>query len=338
MFDCDKCRIIAEAGVNHNGCMHTAKKMIEVAAESGANIVKFQTFKADAIVSKSAPKANYQRESTDATESQYEMLKLLELSRSDFADLFEHGSACGILVISTPFDLDSLQVLTELKQSIWKIASGEITNLPLLRKIGAMRQEVILSTGMAEISEIRAALRILRAAGCPDELITVLHCTTEYPTPMDEVNLKAMLTIKNEFPWAKVGYSDHTEGLSTPIAAAALGATVIEKHFTLDKNMEGPDHKASIDPEELSRLVEAVRNIEVALGDGRKRITPSEMKNKPIVRKSIVAAKEISCGDIFTESNITAKRPGTGISPMKWDDVLGKIATKKFDKDSQIVI
>jgi N,N'-diacetyllegionaminate synthase len=333
----DKTFIIAEAGVNHNGSVEIAKRMIEVAKECGADAIKFQTFKAEEVVSKYAPKAEYQKQTTGDIESHLQMLKKLELSFDDFIVLKEYCDKLGIMFLSTPFDFESIDFLNSLGVEIFKIPSGEITNLPYLEKIGKLRKKVILSTGMADLGEIEDALDILISCGTKKENITVLHCNTEYPTPYEDVNLLAMLTIKEAFK-VKVGYSDHTLGIEIPIAAVALGASVIEKHFTLDKNMEGPDHKASLEPHELKAMIDAIRNIEKALGNGIKKPSKSELKNKDIARKSIVAKREIKKGEIFTEDNITVKRPGNGISPMRWYEVLGKVAPRDYKEDEIIEI
>ena len=329
----NKVFIIAEAGVNHNGDIELAKKLIEKAAWAGVDAVKFQSFKADKLVSKKAKKAEYQKETTGNEESQYQMIKKLELDYEKHQELIDHCKKNNIMFLSSAFDLESIGLLNDLQMEIWKIPSGEITNLPYLKKIGKLNKKTILSTGMANLGEIEKALNILREAGTTD--ITVLHCNTEYPTPMKDVNLNAMNTIRDAFK-VKVGYSDHTLGIEIPIAAVAMGAELIEKHFTLDNTMEGPDHRASLEPEELKAMVDAIRNIECAMGDGIKQPSESELKNKPIARKSIVAEKKIKKGDIFTEENLGIKRPGTGISPMEWDDVVGKIATKDFDEDELI--
>lgn len=327
--------IIAEAGVNHNGSIETAKKLVDVAAQAGADAVKFQTFKADNLVSKNAQKAEYQKDTTDAKESQYEMIKRLELDETMHKELIAYCREKGIMFLSTPFDHESIKLLDSLGLEIFKIPSGEITNLPYLREIGKLNKKVILSTGMADIGEIEDALEILTAAGTKRENITVLHANTMYPTPMEDVNLKAMQAIACTFD-INVGYSDHTLGIEVPIAAAAMGAKVIEKHFTLDKNMEGPDHKASLEPDELKAMVKAVRNIELALGNGIKKPTPSEKPNMEVARKSIVAKKPIKKGEIFSEENIAAKRPGSGISPMRWDEIVGTAAQKDYKTDELI--
>lgn len=327
--------IIAEAGVNHNGSLEIAKKLIDVAASAGADAVKFQTFKADKLVSKTAQKAEYQKQTTDATESQYEMIKKLELSESAHHELIMYCKSKNILFLSTPFDHESISLLNNLGMKIFKIPSGEITNLPYLRHIGSLNKEIILSSGMADLGEIEDALDVLTIAGTPKKKITVLHATTEYPCPIEDVNLRAMLTIKRAFE-IEVGYSDHTNGIEIPIAAAAMGATVIEKHFTLDKTMQGPDHKASLEPHELKAMVEAVRNIEKALGNGIKKPSPSEAKNISIARKSIVAAKPIKKGEILAEDNLAIKRPGNGVNPMRWDEAVGTVATKDYMEDEPI--
>ncbi len=327
--------VIAELGVNHNGDVAIAKEMVDVAAKSGADAVKFQTFKAEKMISKFAPKAEYQRKSTDENESQFEMVKKLELDQCAHKELIGYCRQKGIIFISTPFDLESIDLLNDLGLKIIKIPSGEITNLPYLRKVGGLKKKLILSTGMADLQEIGDALKILTGAGTPKENITVLHCNTEYPTPMEDVNLRAMLTIRDTFD-VKVGYSDHTLGIEVPIAAVALGASVIEKHFTLDANMKGPDHKASLEPAGLKAMVEAIRNVEKMLGDGVKGPSPSELKNMPIVRKSIIAAKDITKGEIFTDENIAVKRPGIGINPMEWDEVVGQVAKNNFKEDEVI--
>jgi N,N'-diacetyllegionaminate synthase len=327
--------IIAEAGVNHNGDLVLAKKLIDVAAAAGADLVKFQTFSADRLATRTAGKADYQNRTTDSKESQHDMLRRLELTAEMHKELIENCAARGIGFFSTGFDIESVDLLVGLGQDRFKIPSGEITNLPYLRHIGRMGKPVILSTGMAEMEEIQAAIDALEEAGTSRANVTVLHCTTDYPAPMAEVNLRAMLSIQKAFG-VEVGYSDHTRGIEVAIAAVALGASVIEKHFTLDSNLPGPDHKASLEPEELKAMVAAIRNIEQALGDGVKRPSPSEAKNLPIARKSLVAAGSIRAGEAFTEANLTTKRPGTGISPMRWDEVLGKVAVHDFAADELI--
>jgi N,N'-diacetyllegionaminate synthase len=328
--------IIAEAGVNHNGSIELAKKMINAAVEAGAAAVKFQTFKAEKVITRYAPKAEYQKKTTTADESQLEMVKKLELDAAAHQTLIDYCKKRNIQFLSTPFDFESIDLLDELGLDIFKIPSGDITNLPYLRKIGALKKAIILSTGMADLGEIEDALDVLTGAGTRLEDITVLHCNTEYPTPLEDVNLCAMLTIKDAFPGVNIGYSDHTLGIEIPIAAVAMGATIIEKHFTLDKNMEGPDHKASVEPDELKTMVRSIRNIEKALGSGTKKPSPSELKNKPIARKSIVAARNIRQDEPFTEENLTVKRPGTGISPMRWDEMMGQRASKDYQQDELI--
>jgi len=327
--------IIAEAGVNHNGSLELAKRLVDVAVEAGADAIKFQTFKADKLVSKRAQKADYQKQTTDVGESQYQMIKRLELDENAHRKIISYCNQKQILFLSTPFDHDSIDMLNDFGMYIFKIPSGEITNLPYLRHIGGLKREVILSTGMSDLGEVEDALNVLVQAGTSKEKITVLHATTEYPCPMDDVNLRAMNTIHAAFD-VKVGYSDHTQGIEVPIAAVALGACVIEKHFTLDRNMEGPDHKASLEPDELKVMVRAIRHIEHALGDGIKKPSKSEVKNIVIARKSIVAAHQILAGEIFTADNITIKRPGNGINPMRWDEVVGKIAQREYESDDLI--
>ncbi|KFB70901.1 MAG: Spore coat polysaccharide biosynthesis protein SpsE [Candidatus Accumulibacter phosphatis] len=327
--------IIAEAGVNHNGDMGLAKRLIDAAAEAGADLVKFQTFKADRLVTAAARKADYQTRNSGGGETQHEMLRSLELSPEAHHELIAHCGARGIGFFSTGFDNESVDFLASLGQHKFKIPSGEITNLPYLRNIGRYGREIILSTGMATLGDIEAAIDALEQAGTPRSRLTVLHCTTEYPTPMEEVNLRAMQSIGQTFGVA-VGYSDHTPGIEVAIAATALGARVIEKHFTLDRNMPGPDHKASLEPDELKAMVTAIRNIETALGNEIKRLTPSEARNRPAARKSLVAARAIRAGDVFSEENLAAKRPGTGISPMQWDSIVGRIARRDFQVDEMI--
>ncbi|WP_289102331.1 N-acetylneuraminate synthase [uncultured Marinobacter sp.] len=331
-----KTLIIAEAGVNHNGDMALAKELIAAAAKAGADLVKFQTFIAANIISRSAPKAEYQKGATDPQESQQEMVRKLELTRENHLELIAECQKQGIGFFSTAFDQDSIELLEELGGSdILKVPSGELTNLPYLRYLTRHGKRVLLSTGMANLGEIEAAINVVEQAGTPRENITVLHCTTEYPTPMEDVNLRAMVNIGKAFG-VSVGYSDHTPGIEVPIAAVALGATVIEKHFTLDRSLPGPDHRASLEPDELKAMVQGIRNIEKALGDGIKRPSPSELKNKPIARKSLVAARSIKAGEAFSEENLMAKRPGTGISPMQWDEVIGRTAPRDFSEDELI--
>jgi N,N'-diacetyllegionaminate synthase len=327
--------IIAEAGVNHNGNLDQAKQLIDVAAQAGADLVKFQTFNADRLVTPKARKATYQLQGGESLETQYQMLKSLELSRDMHEELIAHGEKAGIRFFSTGFDAESNNMLHELGFRRFKIPSGEITNLPYLRHIGGFGLPLFLSTGMAHIEEIDDALTVLEEAGTPRSMVTVLHCNTQYPTPMHDVNLLAMVSIGEKLG-VKVGYSDHTLGIEVPVAAAALGATVIEKHFTLDRSLPGPDHKASLEPRELCEMVTAIRNIESALGESVKRPSPSEMANLTVVRKSIVALKSIKTGEKFSEINVTVKRPGTGISPMQWDAVIGTSAIRDFEPDELI--
>ena len=331
----NKTLIIAEAGVNHNGDLDRAKQLIDAAAKAGADLVKFQTFSADRLVTRTATKAVYQTQTTDITESQYEMLRRLELSSDMHQELIARCANQNIGFFSTAFDIESIDLLVSLGQDHFKIPSGEITNLPYLLKIGRLGQNVILSTGMATLGDIEAAIGALQQAGTPRAKITVLHCTTEYPTPMTEVNLRAMQSIRSAFG-VEVGYSDHTPGIEVAIAAVAMGASVIEKHFTMDCNLPGPDHKASLEPDDLEAMVSAIRNIEIALGDGVKRLTHSEARNMPVMRKSLVASQNIQTGETFSAENITTKRPGTGISPMRWDEVIGRKASRDFAADELI--
>ena len=325
--------IIAEAGVNHNGSLAMAKQLAGVAKAAGADIVKFQTAKPELVISRFAEKAEYQKAETGEAESQLEMCKRIHLTFDEHAQLKEYCDSIGIAYLSTPFDLDSIDFLQQLGTPMWKVPSGEITNLPYLEKIAATKKPVILSTGMSMISEIEDALTILEDGGAGP--ITLLHCNTEYPTPIEDANLLAMQDLREQFG-LPVGYSDHTAGIEADIAAAALGAVVIEKHFTLDKTLPGPDHKASLSPEELTAMVAAVRKTELALGDGRKHVTSSEAKNKAIARKSIVARRAIAAGEAFTEENLTTKRPGDGVSPMRWHEVLGQTAKRAFSEDEKI--
>lgn len=327
--------IIAEAGVNHNGNIEIAKELVDKAAEAGADAVKFQTFKAENLVCRNAQKAKYQMETTDKGESQLDMLKKLELTHDMHECLIDYCNQRNIMFLSTPFDVESLHFLVQCNINIIKIPSGEITNYPYLKAVGQTGKRVIISSGMSTLMEVEDAIRVLKDNGSKE--ITVLHCNTEYPTPYADVNLKAMLTLEEELG-ITVGYSDHTQGIEIPIAAAALGASVIEKHFTLDKNMEGPDHKASLEPDELEAMVRAIRHIELALGSGKKEPSESEKKNIEIVRKSIVARCDIKEGDIFTEENLTTKRPGTGISPMHWDEIINRRAKKNFCEDELIEV
>lgn len=325
--------VIAEAGVNHNGDINIAKRLIDAARESGVDAVKFQTFKAEKLVCKTAQKAEYQLETTDKSETQYDMLKKLELTEQMHKELIQYCSEKKIIFLSTSFDIESIRLLSQLGIQTFKIPSGEITNLPYLREIARQQKRVILSTGMSSMDEVKAAVNVLKGNGADD--ITLLHCNTQYPTPMKDVNLLAMVKMREELG-LPVGYSDHTKGIEIPIAAVALGATVIEKHFTLDRKMEGPDHKASLEPKELRQMVEGIRNVESALGKGIKRVSDSEKSNIDIVRKSIVAAVRINKGEQFTEMNLTTKRPGTGITPMRWDEVIGKKADRDYEIDEMI--
>ena len=324
--------IIAEAGVNHNGLIELAYKLIDVASESGADAIKFQTFKTENLVSKNAPKAKYQKTTTNQSESQFSMLKKLELDINTHKKLINYCKKKHITFLSTPFDHESIDLLNELGLQTFKIPSGEITNLTYLRHVGSLGKEVILSTGMSTLKEIEEALLIIISAGTLKQNITILHANTMYPTPMEDVNLRVMQTIQDKFGVA-VGYSDHTLGIEVDIAAVAMGASVIEKHFTLDKSMDGPDHKSSIDPEQLKVMVSSIRNIEKALGSCIKKPSKSEKPNITMARKSIVACKSIKKGELFTEKNITTKRPGTGVSPMKWDSVIGKVAKRDYQID-----
>lgn len=328
----EKTLIIAEIGVNHNGSIDLAKQMIEVAKGCGADIVKFQTFNVDAITSKSAEMAQYQKENLGEEKSQKEMLSSLALSHSDFKELAEYCNKIGIKFLSTPFDIESVRFLNDL-QDMWKIPSGEITNYPYLVEIARTKKKIILSTGMSTIEEVDDALKVLRENGSGD--VVLLHCTTDYPAPIDTVNLEAMLALRERFD-CPVGYSDHTKGIEVSIAAVAMGATVIEKHFTLDKTMSGPDHKASLEPNELKELIAAIRNVEKARGIREKKPTESEVRNRSVVRKSIVALKPIRKGEIFSTDNLTTKRPGTGISPMKWNEIIGTIADRDYKEDELI--
>lgn len=327
--------IIAEAGVNHNGDLELAKLLIDAAADAGADLVKFQTFSAERLTTRSAPKAEYQNYATDQSESQFAMLTQLELSREMHEVLIEHCRKRNIGFFSTGFDIQSLDYLASLGAEHFKIPSGEITNLPYLHHVGAFGKPLILSTGMATLGEIEAALEVLEIAGTLRSQITVLHCNTEYPTPMQDVNLRAMCSIRDAFGVA-VGYSDHSVGIEVPIAAVALGATVIEKHLTLDQNLPGPDQKASLESHEFTKMVRAIRNVELAMGDGIKRPSASENKNKAAARKSLVASKPISAGEPFSTDNLTVKRPGSGISPMRIYEVVGRVAMRNFETDELI--
>ena len=329
--------IIAEAGVNHNGRIELAERLVDAAADAGADAVKFQTFKAEKLVVAGAGKAAYQKRTTDADESQFAMIKKLELDEHAHRRIMERCAERSIMFLSTPFDPDSADMLAALGLPMFKIPSGEITNLPLLRHIGGLGRDVILSTGMATLEEVGAALAVLEGCGLARDRITVLHCNTEYPTPFEDVNLRAMNAMAEAFPGIRVGYSDHTLGIEAPIAAAALGATIIEKHFTLDRAMEGPDHKASLEPGELTAMVAAVRNIEKALGSGIKKPSASESRNRDIARKYIVAARPIRAGEPFTPENLTVKRIGRqGVSPMLWDRYIGTPASRDYAPDEAL--
>ncbi|MCM1337905.1 MAG: N-acetylneuraminate synthase [Candidatus Amulumruptor caecigallinarius] len=334
----DPILIIAEAGVNHNGSLDTALRLVDAAADAGADVVKFQTFRASDLAAASARKATYQSHNApSADDSQLAMLRKLELDEAAHSVLIERCRERGIRFLSTPFDFGSIELLHRLGQTLWKIPSGEITNLPYLRRIGAFGAEVILSTGMSTMDEVLAAVEALVAAGTPRRQITLLHCTTQYPAPLDSVNLLAMNELAT-LGCRGVGYSDHTRGITVPVAAAALGATVIEKHFTLSRDMEGPDHKASLEPDELRTMVTAIRDVETALGDGHKCVTDAERPNIAVARKSIVAARHIDAGETFTEENLTVKRPGTGMSPMLWDKVIGRQSPRAYEPDECICI
>ncbi len=327
--------IIAEAGVNHNGSLELAKQLVDVATQAGADAVKFQTFKAKNLVSKTAQKAEYQQKTTGVYETQYQMIEKLELSDAAHMELIAYCKQKNILFLSTPFDHESIDYLNGVGMPVFKIPSGEITNLPYLRHVGSCGKPIILSTGMADLGEVEDALDVLHASGIPKERITVLHATTEYPCPISEVNLKAMQTMSFAFG-VSVGYSDHTQGIEIPIAAVAMGAVVIEKHFTLDRDMDGPDHKASLEPDELVAMVKAIRNVETALGNGVKKPSASEMKNITVARKSIVASRSICKGELLREDNLAVKRPGNGINPMRWDELIGTIANKNYQSDELI--
>lgn len=330
--------IIAEAGVNHNGSLELAKQLVDKAVDAGADYIKFQTFKAEKLVTKTAKQADYQQKSIGGGDNnQYQMLKKLELSPEEHEVLIDYCQKKGIKFFSTAFDFDSMDYLHSLNLGLWKIPSGEVTNYPFLKRIATYNEKTILSTGMCDMQDVRAAVKALYKNGLTKENLILLHCNTEYPTPFEDVNLKAMDTLRNEFG-IEVGYSDHTKGIEVPIAAVALGATVIEKHFTLDRNMPGPDHQASLEPDELKAMVSAIRNIEKALGSTEKKVSDSERKNIAIARKSIVAATGIKKGELLTEENLTVKRPGTGISPMRWEEVLGTAAVRDFHEDELIEI
>ena len=334
-MNAEKVFIIAEAGVNHNGSMENAFKLIDVAVAAGADAVKFQTFKAESLVQKNAPKAAYQQDSAIASESQFDMIKKLELDVNTHYELMEYCHKKRIMFLSTPFDFDSIELLDKLNIALFKVPSGEITNVPYLRKIGAKGKPVLLSTGMSTLGEIESALKILIDAGATREKITVLHANTMYPTPMEDANLRAIHTIACAFN-VKAGYSDHTLGIEAPIAAVALGATVIEKHFTLDRGMSGPDHAASLEPHELKQMVETIRNIEMGLGDGIKCPTKSEWPNREVARKSIVAKTDIKKGELFSEGNLTVMRPGNGLGVEYWDETIGEKAQKNYRAGEQL--
>lgn len=330
-----RCLVIAEAGVNHNGDIELAKQLVDEAYAAGADYIKFQTFKADNLVTAKARKAEYQERQTGSDESQYSMLKRLELSCQDFILLNEYCRVKGISFLSTPFDNESIEFLDKLGMDVWKIPSGEITNYPYLVKIAETHKPIIMSTGMCTMDDVNSAIQVLKSHGCGP--ITLLHCTTEYPAPYSEVNLKVMETLRSTFN-LPVGYSDHTQGIVIPIAAVAMGAVVLEKHFTLDRTMEGPDHKASLEPAELKAMIEAIRCVEVSLGDGVKTPTASERRNMVIARKSIVALRPIKQGEQFTTDNISTKRPGSGITPMRWNEVIGQFAKRSFEEDELIEV
>ncbi|WP_397601108.1 N-acetylneuraminate synthase [Silvanigrella sp.] len=327
--------IIAEAGVNHNGDLELAKRLIEVAANAGADYVKFQTFTANELVTQNATRADYQIKNSNIDETHFEMIRRLELKRENHQVLINHSKNCGINFLSTAFDIQSLDFLFSLGIDLFKIPSGEITNYPYLKAVASYKKKIILSTGMSTLADVDNAISVLLKYGAKREDITILHCTTEYPAPINEVNLLAMNTLKTAFG-IKVGYSDHTMGIEIPIAAVALGACLIEKHFTLDRKMIGPDHKASLEPEELKLMISSIRSVELALGDGIKQVSSSELKNINIARKSLVANLKISKGDVFTKDNLGIKRPGNGISPMRYEEVLGKLACRDFDTDELI--
>lgn len=329
--------IIAEAGVNHNGNYELAEKLVVAAKQSGADYVKFQTAHPESVISRYAPKAEYQLGTTKKEESQLDMCRAIHLPLSAYAQLKKYCDKQEIKFISTPFDLESIDVLTPLDMDFWKIPSGEITNLPYLTKIAGLHQPVVMSTGMSNLGEIEAAIKVLTGNGLEEEQITLLHCNTEYPTPYSDVNLRAMQTLHETFG-LKVGYSDHTKGIEVPIAAVAMGATIIEKHFTLDRNLPGPDHKASLEPMELKQMVDNIRHIELALGSPIKQVSPSEAKNMIVARKSLIAAVAIKKGEKFTADNLTVKRPGNGISPMRWNEVIGRTALRDFKEDELIEI
>lgn len=328
-------QVIAEAGVNHNGDIDLAHELVDAAVRAGADYVKFQTFDAKRIVTLHAPKAAYQVVNDGTSETQFEMLRRLQLSAQDHHCLLEHCSQSGIEFLSTPFDIESLDLLLELKMRVMKVASGEITNLPLLRKIGQQNLRLIVSTGMSTLDEVEAAVTVLEQSGTDRKRITILHCNTEYPTPLSDVNLRAMANMRDTLQ-CDVGYSDHTEGIEIPVAAVALGATVIEKHLTISRQLPGPDHSASLEPPEFARMVDAIRGVESAIGNGIKCPSASELPNRAVARKSIVASRTIKVGELLGEANLTVKRPGTGISPMMWDAIVGRRANRDYQTDEQI--
>lgn len=331
-----RCTVIAEAGVNHNGSIELAYRLIDVAAAAGADYVKFQTFRAEALATRTAPKATYQQATTGSGETQFAMLKRLELPLEAFADLAAYSAKSGVGFMSTPFDLEAANFLDRIGMATFKVSSGDLTNTPLLRALGAKGKPIILSSGMATIGEVEQAVQTLESAGVAIKDITLLHCTTEYPAPAEEVNLRAMETLRTAFPGATIGYSDHTQGIEIPIAATALGAQVIEKHFTLDRSMDGPDHTASLEPAELAAMVNAIRRVSTALGDGRKRPTASELPNRAVARKSIVATRQIAKGETLTADNLAVRRPGNGLSPTRWDEIIGTAATRDYAQDEPL--
>lgn len=332
----ERCIVIAEAGVNHNGSLDLAHRLVDVAAQAGADFVKFQTFRTEALVTRTAQKADYQKRTTGRTETQFAMLKKLELDENAFRELATYAKAKSIGFLSTPFDIESARFLATLGVSAFKVSSGDLTNIPFLRELAGMGLPIILSSGMATLGELEDAVDACERAGVPIDKLTLLHCTTEYPAPVEEINLRAMQTIAAAFPGATIGYSDHSEGIEIPIAAVAMGAQIIEKHFTLDRAMEGPDHKASLEPAELATMVRSIRRVGVALGDGRKRPTASELPNRQIARKSIVAARPIAKGETFSEQNLSVRRPGNGISPARWDSLIGQPAVRDYAQDELI--
>lgn len=331
----EKVFVIGEAGVNHNGDLSLALQLVDAAAEAGCDAVKFQTFKAEALVTRAARMADYQQANTGRSETQFEMLKRLELSEEAHHRLLAHAASRGILLFSTAFDMGSVDFLVGLDFPVWKIPSGEITNLPYLERIGRQHKPVLLSTGMATLGDVDEALQVLLTQGCRREQVCVLHCNTEYPTPYGDVNLRAMVTMGQALGVA-CGYSDHTPGIAIPAAAVALGARAIEKHFTMDRTLPGPDHVASLEPGELAAMVAAIRQVEQGLGDGIKRPSASEAKNRAIARKSIVAAVPIAAGEVLGEHNLAVKRPGTGVSPMRWHEVVGRVARRAYEADEPI--